>query len=305
MLPATETELPSSAGHTIRLLTWAPDARPTHVIQILHGLGEYADRYARFAAAATQAGMAVACHDHRGHGPKSEHLGFFADGDGWHQIFEDARVVNERLRDQYPDTPLVLLGHSMGSFLAQQFAMHFGGELNGLVLSASTWPSRIQLFCAKGIAAIEALRVGKTGHSALLHALGFSRFNSKFKPARTELDWLSRDEEEVDRYIADPCCGGPYSAQLWRDVTQGLLNISTDNALMRIPADLPILLTAGTDDPIGGDRGIGNLALHYAQTGHQRLKVKLYDGGRHELLNDTCRDQTTADWLEWIRAVPG
>ena len=295
--------LQASDGHEIHVQVWSPAESARGVIQILHGVGEYGDRYARFASAATARGFAVGVHDHRGHGESSDELGHFADTDGWHAVVNDLHTVNRRLRESHAGTPLILLGHSMGSYIAQFYAMHYSGNLSALILSASTWSSRLQLYLAYTIAEIEYWRLGTRGRSAVLDKLGFGNFNNAFRPARTELDWLSRDDLEVDRYVADPLCGGPYSCGLWLDLIGGLLDISSDNALSRIPTDLPILITGGAADPVGGDRGMSKLAMHYAQTGHQRLKVKTYPGGRHVTLNDINRDEVTSDWLAWIAAI--
>ncbi len=290
-------------GHDIHLQVWRPSGPATHIIQIVHGLGEHSDRYARFAAAATARGCIVCCHDHRGHGESSDELGHFADTDGWHVVVNDLHTVNHQLRELHAGMPLILMGHSMGSYIAQYYAMHYNGNLFALILSASTWSSRLQLYLAYTIAEIEYWRLGTRGRSAVLDKLGFGNFNNAFRPARTERDWLSRDHEEVDLYVADPLCGGPYSCGLWLDLIGGLLDISSDDALSRIPADLPILITGGAVDPVGGDRGMSKLATHYAQTGHQRLKIKIYPNGRHEMLNDINRDEVTRDWLAWIEAI--
>ena len=178
--------------------------------------------------------------------------------------------------------------------------MHYGGLLDALLLSASTWPSRIESRAGNMLARIECWRLGAHRHSALLDKLGFGDFNKPFEPARTRLDWLSRDPDEVDAYIADPLCGGPYTAGLWRDLSGGLFKIASDVEIGRVPSDLPILITGGEKDPVGGERGMGQLALHYAQTSHSRLTVKIYPDGRHEMLNEINRDQVTADWLNWI-----
>jgi len=190
----------------------------------------------------------------------------------------------------------------MGSFVAQSFAMLYGDRLSALLLSGSTWPGRIPVLAGHLLARIEAWRVGRRRESALLDKLGFGAHNRRFEPARTEFDWLSRDENEVDRYVEDPLCGGPYTAGLWVDLTGALLKIASDDNLMRIPSDLPILITGGAVDPVGGERRLGDLALHYAQTQHGRLKVKVYPDGRHEMLNDINRDDVTADWLDWIES---
>jgi len=292
-------------GHKIHTQLWQPHGVPTAIIQVVHGLGEHADRYARFAAAAVERGYAVCAHDHRGHGRHAEHPGYFSVSKGWDRVVNDVDVVNEFVRQTLPGIPVVLLGHSMGSYIAQNFAMYHSARLAGMILSASTWPSKLKLLPAFIIAHIEAWRLGTNANSRLLHKLGFSDFNKSFSPARTDLDWLTRDEDEVDKYIADPMCGGPYSCGLWRDLFGGLLQIYSDNSLRRISSELPILITGGELDAVGGDKGMGRLATRYAQTLHSRLKVRIYPEGRHEMLNETNRDEVTRDWLDWIDATTG
>lgn len=300
--PAAKTlTLETEDLHRIPVWVYAPQPDVRGIIQVLHGLGEHSRRYARFAGVANARGYAVVCHDHRGHGGHDpENRGYFAPADGWNRLVSDALCVHEFAADRFPGQPHTLLGHSMGSYLAQSFAMHHGARLNALLLSGSTWYGRAQPVFANLLARAECWRVGEHRHSALLDKLGFANFNRRFEPARTEFDWLSHDDEEVDKYAADPNCGGPFTAGLWRDVTGGLYEISSDMQLARVPTDLPILITGGELDPLGGERGMGKLALHYAQTSHSRLSVKIYPGGRHEMLNEVNRDQVTADWLDWI-----
>lgn len=303
MLQHKHQILAAPDGHEIHAQLWQPPGEVTCVIQVVHGLGEHADRYDRFAAAAAKRGYAVCVHDHRGHGGHGEEPFHFADAEGWRKVISDVEIVNNFAREQFDGMPIVLLGHSMGSFIAQTFAMHFGERLAGMLLSASTWPSRLELAPAYLLARIETWRLGVRGKSALLHRLGFGKFNKPFAPARTELDWLSRDETEVDKYVSDPLCGGPYTCSLWLDLLGGLLHISSDKALIRVRSDLPILITGGGADPVGGDKGMTRLAMHYAQTLHQRLKVRIYPDGRHEMLNESNRDDVTNDWLDWVAAT--
>lgn len=290
-------------GHEIHVQSWTPPGDTSTVIQVLHGMGEYAGRYARFAAEASARGYAVIAHDHRGHGPQATTPRHFADRGGWQVVIDDTRLVYEFAGDRFPGRPLVLLGHSMGSFIAEAWAMRYGNGLRGLLLSGSTWPSQVQLVPARLMASILAWRHGRRGHSPLLDKLGFANFNKAFRPARTDFDWLSRDEAEVDKYAADPLCGGPYSCGLWLDLLGGLREIGRDAALARIPAALPIMITGGAADPVGGERAMTKLVTHFAQTGHGRLAVKIYPEGRHEMLNETCRDAVTRDWLDWIGAT--
>jgi len=295
-----ETVLTAEDDHRIHLQSWAPPGDARGVIQMLHGLGEHIGRYERFAHAAVGRGYVVYGHDHRGHGLSEGTRGYFADEDGWHKVVEDVRLVHDHIREIHGTLPVIMLGHSMGSFIAETFAMHYGGRLQGLLLSGSSWPQRIQVLPGRLLAKLESLRVGKRGDSAFINALGFGAFNKPFRPVRTEMDWLSRDEAEVDRYIADPLCGAPFTCGLWLDFLGGLFDLGSDKSLARIPADLPILITGGGADPVGGDKGMTRLAMHYMQTMHQRVKLKIYPEGRHEMLNEINREEVTIDWLDWI-----
>ncbi len=301
---AFEIEAPDQ--HTIRGTHWRPEGRVAGAIQVFHGLGEHHLRYERFAKLAVARGLAVIAHDHRGHGHHTEKLGHFADQNGWQLLTDDGLLVNDMIGDQYPGVPIILLGHSMGSYIAQYFSTQHDYRLTALILSASTWPAKITLFFGRLIARFEAMRIGRRGKSELLHKLGFGAFNKPFAPARTELDWLSRDEAEVNAYINDPLCGGPYSCGLWLDLMGGLRSVGSDSALQKIRAELPILLTGGADDPVGGQQGITELAMHYARSGHSSLLTKVYAQGRHEMLNETNRDEFSADVLDWIeKQLPG
>ena len=301
---AFEIEAPDQ--YTIRGTHWRPEGDVLGVIQVFHGLGEHHKRYERFAGLATARGFAVIAHDHRGHGNHAEELGHFADRGGWQLLTDDGLLVNDMIGDQYPGMPIVLLGHSMGSYIAQCFSMQHDYRLTALVLSASTWPNKLLLFIGRLVARFEAMRHGIRGKSELLHKLGFGDFNKRFAPARTELDWLSRDAAEVDAYVSDPLCGGPYTCGLWLDLMGGLKAIGSNRALRQIRDDLPVLFTGGADDPVGGQQGITDLVMHYAKSDHNSLTTKIYPEGRHEMFNETNRDEFTADVLNWIEEqLPG
>ena len=299
MTARTTLELAAPDDHHVQAYLWEPDAEATTVVQIFHGLGEHAARYGRFADAATAAGYAVCAHDHRGHGPQAETIGNFAPHDGWRLLVDDARLVFEALEARFPGRPILLLGHSMGSFIAQSYTMRFGGDLRALILSGSTRPNRVLARVGGWLARFESWRLGKTGRSALLDKLGFGAFNKPFEPARTEMDWLSRDPAEVDKYVSDPLCGGPYTAGLWRDLFVGLLEVSDRKRLQRIPRELPILITGGADDPVGGADGMRQLIRSYEAIGHDRVSLRVYAEGRHEMLNEINRDEFTSDLLAW------
>jgi alpha-beta hydrolase superfamily lysophospholipase len=296
-------ELESTDDHIIKVYDWHPsgDSSPLAVIQVLHGLGEHAARYERFAKACNDNNLIVVAHNHRGHGA-IEGFGHYADADGWGKVIADVLQVRQDIAARYAKLPVVLLGHSMGSYIAQSFVMRHGGNNVALVLSASTLASRIELRMGNVAAAIAATLFGKRRISKQLNQMGLGKLNNNFRPNRTGFDWLSRDEDEVDRYVCDPLCGGQYSNQLWYDLTGGMLEITSRRAIESVRADLPILILGGERDPVGGQKGLTRLADAYRQTGHNDLTLTIYPQGRHEMLNETNRDEVTNDIINWVRA---
>lgn len=291
-------------GKRIDVRCWLPAAGPRAVVHLLHGLGEHSDRYERFAAAATEAGLAVVAHDHRGHGTGSDSAtyGHFADSGGWDTVLADVESVQREIRARSNGLPTILFGHSMGSYIAQHFVMKHAENIAMLILSGSTYADRGQLRAGHLFAGLLGTFSGWRRRSALLDRMGFGAFNRRFEPARTKYDWLSRDAAEVDRYIADPHCGGPFTNRLWYDLTGGLLAITSRDAVQRVPLSLPILIFGGADDPVGGAKGQSRLAAVYTDSGHTDVTLEIYDGGRHEMLNETNRDDVTRDVLAWINA---
>lgn len=305
---ALET-LTASDGHRVLVTQWQSSggAAPAAVVQILHGLGEHLGRYERFAEACCDAGLAVIGHNHRGHGPHTaaDDLGHFADRDGWNKVVDDALEVQRFAGRTWADKPVVLLGHSMGSYIAQSVAARKSDRLAALILSASTLSPRLQLRSARLLARLTIWRHGGRHRSAFLNQLGLGGFNKRFAPNRTDFDWLSRDDAEVDKYVADPLCGFMLSNRFWHDLLGGLLEISSPATLRRIPPDLPILITGGELDPVGGKKGMTQLTHAYERTGHHQLTLKMYAGGRHEMLNETNREEFTRELLGWVERIVG
>ncbi|MFV2002105.1 MAG: alpha/beta fold hydrolase, partial [Paracoccaceae bacterium] len=203
-------------------------------------------------------------------------------------------------REDYPGLPLVLMGHSMGSYIAQSFVMRYPQNVSQLILSASTCAPRLRLRLGKLLATIDVWRHGPRYRSELLNQMSFGDFNQRFAPNRTEFDWLSRDEHEVDKYVDDPLCGVRSSSQLWRDLTGGMLDISSRRARAGVPNNLPLLIFGGQYDPVGGEKGLTLLANAYRKSGHEDVTLRIYADGRHEMLNETNRDEVTKDIIRWI-----
>jgi alpha-beta hydrolase superfamily lysophospholipase len=299
-------ELAVGGGTKLFVYRWLPDGAAKAVVQIAHGLAEHAGRYARLAEALTAAGYAVYADDHRGHGrtvKSSADLGFFAERDGWNKCVDDLWQLNRRIAADHPGLPIILLGHSMGSFMAQQFIAEHGDALAGTVLSGSGGKPDPLAAVGRLVARIERLRLGQRGRSALLLAFSFGAFNKAFQPARTPYDWLSRDAAEVDKYIADPLCGFPATVQLWIDMLDALGRIADPAAQARIPKQLPIYVMSGANDPVGGmTRSLQQLLGAYQTAGLTRLSHKFYPDGRHEMFNETNRDEVTRDLIAWTDA---
>lgn len=298
--------LDADDGHLVELNTWRGDADPRAVIQILHGLAEHVQRYDRFAKACTAKGFTVVGHNHRGHGkqPPDGLLGHFSDQDGWSRVIDDAQTVSNEIKRDYPKTPLVLFGHSMGSYIAQSFVMRKSPDIDALILSGSTWPNRQELRLARLLARIMKWFRGTRTPSRLFDEMLFKKYNQRFAPNRTAFDWLSRDDAEVDRYVSDPLCGTRSTNGLWLELFTALLEISTASALAKVSESLPILITGGALDPVGGAKALARLAAEYEASGHANVTLKLYSEGRHEMLNEINRDEVTEDLLAWIdRAI--
>ncbi len=207
----------------------------------------------------------------------------------------------EALQKEWPDRPLFLFGHSMGSYITQNFIIESGSMLRGAILSGTSGKPSFVAGLGRWILRAERLRLGKHGKSALAKALSFDTFNKKFKPNRTEFDWLSRDEAEVDKYIADELCGFEVSTQLWIDLLDAIARINQADLQRRIPKALPILIIAGEKDPVGEEgRSVRALIEAYQEAGLTQVTSIFYPDARHELLNEINRDEVTQDILDWL-----
>ncbi len=297
-------QLQQQDGKPLHVHRWPAQGGPRGVLLIVHGMGEHGARYARFAAAANAEGWAVVALDLPGHGltAPSEPRGHFADERGWDFALAAVHSLRRHVAERHPDLPLVLLGHSMGSFLTQHYLVEHGEGLAGAILSATTGSLGPLRRLGSFLMRVEAGLFGPRHPSALAERLSFKSFNKPFEPARTAFDWLSRDPAEVDRYVADPLCGFRCTAGLWASLFAAGKTLLDPARLARIPKALPVLLICGSRDPVSqGRRGPELLAWAYRKSGMSAVHLHSFEDGRHELLNDLCRDEVTADLLAWMR----
>jgi alpha-beta hydrolase superfamily lysophospholipase len=297
--PDNSTFTLSNDGIDIVVDRRLPIGPPRGVIIIAHGMAEHALRYRRFAGEVAGRGYAVYAPDHRGHGRTAgdANLGWGGD-DGWNGMLRDLERLAEHVRAEQPGVPLVLFGHSMGSVLAQRFAQLHGDELAGLVLSGS-FGSAPNI--GAGIAAAHAARLvrGDRAPSPLQRTM-FAGFNKPF-PQRTGFEWLSRDDVEVRKYAGDPRCGFTFSNRLMLDMLRGYVETWKPENERRVPATLPVLLFSGALDPVGRQtQSVTTLAARYRALGLTDVEVIFYPDARHEMLNETNRDEVVHDVLTWL-----
>lgn len=295
--PAAET-LVAADGWVLRMYAWLPATPVRAIVQVAHGMGEHARRYGELACYLNDAGIAVYANDHRGHGESASQgrLGWLGD-DGWNRCVDDLRLIGETLRARHPDMPLVLLGHSMGAMLSQRFVTRFGDRIDALVLSGTPGTSDGSHWMPALIARLIALFKGREHVSPMLQKLIFGRSNEAFGPAHG-FEWLSRDPDQVRRYVDDPLCGFVLRAGSLHAMFASLGD--TARRVTEVPACLPVYVLAGTDDPVhGGLAGITRLLQDYAAQGIG-FDARLFPGGRHEMFNETNRDEVFEELLHWL-----
>lgn len=304
LLSATEFQLKVQNGVAF-VRAWLPaTAAPRACVQIVHSMADHGGRYARFATALNCAGYAVYAHDLPGHGRTArapDELGHFADEHGWRLALQSIHTVQVEMRARHAGLPLVLFGHSMGALLSQDYIVHHGRETAACVLSSTTGEMGVMRAIGIGLMNAEIAVFGPRHRSPVAERLSSRRFNRHFRPTRTDFDWLSRDPAEVDAYVNDPRCGFRVSSSLWADLLAYGGRLREPARLARIPKTLPILIMAGTDDPsTRGATGPGLLERAYFAAGLKDVTLRLYEGARHELLHDTCRDEVTQDVIGWL-----
>ena len=291
-------------NHTLVTYTWE-NPSPKAVILIAHGMAEHAARYDQVAQFLCEHGYTIRAHDHRGHGQSISNgdQGHFGDQNGWDLCIDDLHRHVQMIREIYPKSPVVLFGHSMGSMMTQEYIIRHGDLLSGAILSGTSGPPDLLARAGTYIALMERLRAGKSGYSPLLNKLSFDGFNKQFKPCRTDFDWLSRDHAEVDKYIADPLCGFGCTNQLWIDLLCAMREMSRRERKAQIPKDIALFIFSGEADPVGkSSRGVRKLIDTYRECEITNIHSIFYPGGRHEMLNETCRDQVYSDILTWLNA---
>lgn len=287
-MPSSQFTYRSADDREITGYRWDTDRTAVGIAVLIHGMGEHVLRYEEVARVLTAAGMVVYGQDHRGHGASigaDREPGDLAPG-GWRALVDDIGLLIARARSEYPHLPLILLAHSMGSFATQQFLLDRSAEVAAVVLS--------------GTAAIDLLEPALD----LTKGLELSAFNAPFEPARTDFDWLSRDESIVDAYLADPLCGFGMDSDSTKTMFAEARRIADPDEMVGVRDDLPIYIVVGDQDPANAGLAlVSPLVDRYRAAGVADVTLAVYEGGRHEILNETNRAEVFDDLLGWLRRV--
>ena len=310
MARMSESSFLSSDGRTqLYYREYVPDGEAVGIVQLVHGIAEHIARYDGFASFLANSGYIVVGHDQLGHGKSAadqDALGFFSEENGWEKAVQDIRTLQTATAAKYPGKPYFLFGHSMGSFLTRTYLIRFRSGLDGAVISGTGQQSGALVRSGKLMSALEVRRHGASYKSPLLNKLAFGSYNDKLTPIRTTFDWLSRDEAAVDEYSDDPLCGFIPSAGLMRDMMGGIEFISKTKNVSRMKKDLPVMFVSGDCDPVGEQgKGVIRVYKNFLKAGMTDVTMKLYHGGRHEMLNEINKEEVYQDILTWLNGKAG
>lgn len=291
--------------HRIHAIRWIPEKeRPVCILQIIHGMSEYIDRYDEFAHFMAERGILVVGDDHLGHGKSvnpGEPYGYFCKEDAATVLVRDEHRLKKMIQEQYQGVPYIILGHSMGSFIARNYLIRYGSGIDGAVIMGTGMQPKLEIAVVRVLAGIQTLLFGPKHVSRLIDRLAFGNFNKRIKSPRTSSDWLCANAESVERYIADPLCGFVFTANGFQTLMKLIWNLHDTEKLRQMPGQLPVFFVAGEDDPVGDyGQAVKEVCDSFGKLGMEHVQMKLYPGDRHEILNETDRENVYGDIYRWI-----
>ena len=294
----------STGKNKIHARMCVPDAEPRAIVQIIHGIAEYIDRYDEFMSFLADNGIIAVGTDHLGHGKSiesDEQTGFFAYDNGWDYVVRDEEVLRLAMHENYPELPIIVFGHSMGSFMTRTLLIRYPDAFNAAIISGTGNQGAALvnggLFMGNLVTGLK----GAHHYSKFLNNLAFGSYNKIYDNPKTEYDWLSRDEANVQKYIDDPLCGFIPSCSLFRDMMTGVKFITNKKNLTAMNKNMPVYFMSGDMDPVGEcGKGVQKAYNNFLEAGMKDVSIKLYPGGRHEMLNEINKDEVYTDILAWL-----
>jgi alpha-beta hydrolase superfamily lysophospholipase len=288
----------------IFIRVWDDISNIKGAIQIIHGMAEHSGRYDEFARFLNVNGYIVYADDHRGHGKTEktkEELGYLGE-DGFNKIVEDENIITNFIKNQYKDIPVHIFAHSFGSFIGQEYITRYSKNINGIILSGSAMQIGLDVKLGAVLTKFQRSFIDEKRQAKIIDRLSFGSFNKKVANPINKFAWLSRDESEVDKYIKDEYCGFISSINFYYTLFNGLNGLYKIDKLKNINKELPILVLSGDMDPVGKyGRSVKKLYNQYKNLGIEKVSIKLYEGARHELLNETNRDEVYEYIVKWIK----
>lgn len=288
----------------IHALRWVPEGKIVCIVQIVHGMAEYIERYDALAQYLGEKGILVTGDDHLGHGKsvgKDGVYGYFCDQDPATVVVRDVHRLKKITQEEYPGIPYVLLGHSMGSFILRNYLFKYGTGIQGAIICGTgSQPKVLVKFC-RLIAAVQGLFLGEKHVAKMIDHLAFGSYNKKIPDAKTAFDWLCTDEKVVDAYMSDDLCGFTFTVNGFKTLFTLLDRLNQEENLNAMPKELPVHFIAGDMDPVGNyGEGVKKAYKDFEKAGMEKISLKLYAGGRHELLNEKNKQQVYEDIYPWI-----
>lgn len=293
--------------NTIHAVVWKPEGKAKGVLQIIHGMCEYAARYAPFAEFMNKNGFIVCAEDHLGHGQSAkdrDDLGYFNDQRDYSIVVEDIHGLKLRVQEETGDLPWFVLGHSMGSFFCRKYISVYGKEFKGAVIMGSGFKSKVTLNTALFAVKLSAAFHGWRYRSKTIKKLAFGSYNKKFKPNRTANDWLSKATANVDDYGRDELCGFDFTNNGYYILFSIIKQACSEKVIDAVPKDLPVYFVAGEKDPVGDyGKGVIKACNKFHKAGVRDVSITLYEDCRHEILNDECKERVENDVLNFITDI--
>ena len=295
----------SKGAGKIHACRWMPEGEPKAVLQIVHGIAEFVERYDNFANYLTKRGYVVVAEDHMGHGQSINGdgiQGYFHGG--WFTAVEDTVQLMNDTKKEYPNVPYILFGHSMGSFMVRTILCKYSDScITAAVICGTGWQPAFAMPAVIKLVEAVCKKTGETKPNETLQNLIFGSYNGKVEHPRTTYDWLTRDAKIVDAYIAHPLCGFTASAGLLRDMMKGISFIEQSVNLNAMRKDLPVFFIAGGDDPVGSyGKGVQKAVNAFRKAGMTDVSVRLYPLCRHEILNEINKEEVYEDVAQWIES---
>lgn len=306
MIRKEEFEFDSRDGKTkLHAVRWIPEGKVICILQIVHGMAEYVERYEEFARYMAEKGVLVTGEDHLGHGKSVKNgapYGYFCKQDPATVVVRDVHRLKKMTQEEYPGVPYVILGHSMGSFIFRNYLSRYGTGIQGAIICGSGSMPTPVILCAKAVAKIQKLFMGERHVSKLLDSMAFGSYNKRIGQKETAFDWLAANKPVVEAYMKDPLCGFVFTVNGFETLFELLHRAQKPENMRKIPKELPVFLIAGEEDPVGNyGAGVTQIYESYQkELGMKNVRMKLYAGDRHEILNESDREQIYEDIYPWL-----